>query len=60
MNVSIDQEGCIGCGLCVALCPTVFCMEGNVAAVCGTLTKENEEDANEAAESCPVSVIAIG
>lgn len=24
MNVSIDESGCIGCGLCTQVCPEVF------------------------------------
>jgi ferredoxin len=24
MKVHIDREGCIGCGVCVVLCPEVF------------------------------------
>ena len=24
MKVNIDREGCIGCGLCVEICPEVF------------------------------------
>ena len=24
MKVTLDHEGCIGCGLCVSTCPAVF------------------------------------
>ena len=27
MKVTLDHEGCIGCGLCVSTCPAVFEMD---------------------------------
>lgn len=33
----IDSEKCIGCGLCIAVCPDrTICLSGYVAVVCGT------------------------
>jgi len=33
----IDSEKCIGCGLCIAVCPDrTICLTGDVAAICGT------------------------
>ena len=45
------NENCIGCGLCVGLCPEVFAMtdEGVAAAV--------TDEVPETAESCPVDAI---
>ena len=53
-------EGCISCGLCMSVCPEVFRMSAEgVSEVYAQPTPENEDDAREAAESCPVSVIVI-
>ena len=53
------EEGCIGCGVCVAQAPEVFEMsENNVAVVkAGADLAANEDKIKEAAESCPVNVI---
>lgn len=60
MKVKINQEGCIGCGLCEQLCPKVFRLTNEgVAEVYGEVASELEDSTKEAAESCPVSVIDI-
>ena len=58
MNVTIDRSGCIGCGLCAQTCPEVFRMnDDGRAEVYARPGKTSEGAVNEAAESCPVSVI---
>lgn len=61
MNVSIDESGCIGCGLCTQACPEVFEMgDSGVAEVIMEEVPENLEDSvQEAADSCPVEVITV-
>lgn len=60
MKAIIDRDGCIGCGLCAESCPEVFCMaDDGLAEVCGEINANNEGEAREAAEGCPVSVISI-
>lgn len=54
------KDGCIGCGLCVSTCPNVFRMtEDGVAEVFAAPDADEQTDAEEAAENCPVSVIQI-
>jgi len=60
MKASIDRDGCIGCGLCAEICPSVFRMdEEGLAEVYGEITDETQGSAEEARDSCPVSVISI-
>lgn len=56
--IKVDQETCIGCGLCASLCPQVFEMKGDKASVINP-KGEKEGCAKEAAESCPVTAIKI-
>ncbi|WP_077391464.1 ferredoxin [Mobilibacterium timonense] len=58
MRAYVDQDVCIGCGLCASTCPEVFEMndEGKAEAVADT-TNENRDGVLEAIENCPVSAI---
>ena len=59
MNVHVN-ENCIGCGLCVSMCGSVFLMtEEGVAAARDEILPEWEGQVQEAAESCPTSAIEI-
>ena len=59
MKVSIDRDGCIGCGLCTETCPEVFKMGSDgFAEVAAEPTPENEAAVREAADGCPGSVIS--
>ena len=59
MHVHVNSA-CVGCGLCVNLCPGVFTMlsEG-VAAARDEIAPEFYDQAQEAAESCPAGAIEI-
>lgn len=57
MQVKVEQ-GCIGCGLCVSICPAVFKMgENETAVVACQPAGANVDDAENAASQCPVGVI---
>ena len=59
MNIHVN-ENCIGCGLCVNLCGSVFLMtEEGVAGAKDAIYPDEEGFIQEAAESCPVSAIEI-
>ena len=60
MKATVDQDTCIGCGLCVSICPDVFEMneDGKSEAV-NAVTPDLQDDAEEAAGSCPVEAIDI-
>lgn len=58
MQVYVDKETCIGCGLCNDIYPEVFDMDDDGKAVAVEDQSEADEDAlTEALESCPVEAI---
>lgn len=58
MNVFVDPDICIGCGLCCELCSAVFQMndEGKSEAY-QSVSAEDQGAVESAINSCPVSAI---
>jgi len=57
-KATVNEETCIGCGACEAVCPEVFKIEGDKAKVIKNPV-EDVDCAKEAADSCPVDAIKI-
>ena len=59
MKVKVNEDACIGCGACAAICDEVFEMndEGLSEVVVDTVQEENEESVKEAIEYCPTGAI---
>lgn len=58
MQVKIDRDGCISCGLCASICPKVFQIaEDDLAEVYQQPQKEDYDMVKEAEQGCPVEVI---
>lgn len=60
MKAYVDQDLCIGCGLCAGLCPSVF--EMNADGKSEAVQEPGAEDTDitiEARDSCPVSAISV-
>lgn len=58
MKATVDQYLCIGCGVCVNLCPKVFRMgEDGKSGVVQDVTEETLSPVQEAIDSCPVTAI---
>lgn len=61
MKVKVDQEKCIGCGICYnSVAPQIFSASegtGKSEVVKQPETPEEEQVAKEAIESCPVGAI---
>jgi ferredoxin len=60
MKVTVDEETCIGCEVCVDTCPEVFEMVDDKARVkINEVPKDVVKSCREAAENCPVEAIQI-
>lgn len=60
MKVSVDQDLCIGCGLCADTCPDVFELKEDKAFVkVEEVPEKVQELVKEAAENCPVDAIKV-
>jgi len=59
LKVSVDQDLCISCGLCIDTCPSVFDWndDGKAEAIVDEVPADAEDDAREALESCPSEAI---
>jgi len=58
-KVKVDRNKCIGCSLCVRLCPTVFALDGERKSKVIKQPEEGECDVSAVAASCPVGAITI-
>lgn len=54
----IDNDKCISCGTCVALCPKTFEMEDNMKAHVKNPLGDSEDDIQNAINSCPTQAIS--
>ncbi|NQT32712.1 MAG: ferredoxin [Candidatus Omnitrophica bacterium] len=60
MKVTVDQETCIGCGLCAQVAPDVYEMQGDKAVVAGgEVAEDKAEEAQNGSDQCPVAAISI-
>ena len=60
MNPSVDQELCIGCGLCADIAPSVFELgDDGFSHVIGAPGPGTADAVQDAADSCPTSAIAL-
>ena len=58
MKAFVDQDTCIGCGLCCGMCDAVFRMNDvGKAEAYQAAGEENRSDVQSAIDSCPVSAI---
>ncbi|NLA52909.1 MAG: ferredoxin [Clostridiales bacterium] len=58
MKAHVDEDTCIGCGLCASIAPQTFEMDGDLAKVIEEPVSD-EEAAREACEECPVDAITL-
>lgn len=59
MKAIVNQDTCIGCGLCISTVPEVFEVNADgKAEACGRTTDENRAAVQEAIDACPVQAIS--
>lgn len=60
MKAIIDQDACIGCGLCEQVASEIYEMQGDKAvAKLEDIPQDKVEDAKSAADQCPVDAIIV-
>ncbi len=59
-KVKIDKQKCLGCGVCISLCPEVFELKDGKSKIKEEVDLEKHKDCiKQAAENCPVGAIEI-
>lgn len=61
MKVKVDEELCMGCGVCPSICPEVFEMgdDGKAKVLTDEVPAGAEDACREAVDSCPEVAIKI-
>ncbi len=59
LKLTVDQDLCIGCGLCIDTCPSVFDWndDGKAQVIVDEVPEDVEDDAREAMENCAAEAI---
>ena len=57
MAIKVDDNKCIGCGMCASMCPNVFKI--NSAGKSEVISSDDKECASSAAKACPVMAISV-
>lgn len=57
MKAYVDQDACIGCGLCTGIAPEVFEMNADGKAQAAEDCAGHEDAVRDAVNSCPVGAI---
>ena len=60
MKISLDQDKCVGCGVCCQVCPDVFSLDEKVGTAKILRLDDEAPCIKEAMESCPVNCIKMG
>lgn len=60
MKAKVNEDLCVGCGLCADIAPDVFIIKEDKAVVKGGAVPEEAEDScRRALQDCPVEAISV-
>ena len=61
MKAIVNQDACLGCGACAAVCDKVFEVgdEGFAKVIVEEVPEEEKENVVAASEGCPTSAISV-
>lgn len=59
MKIKINKEKCIGCGLCMAICPQVFALGDDGKAMIVEVADDKADCISTAKDGCPVGAISV-
>ena len=61
MKVKVDQDLCIGCGVCESAVPEVFSLENGTTAevIVEEVPKKLKDEVRQTSKDCPVEAILI-
>lgn len=59
MLATVEEARCVGCGMCVDVCPQIFSFTEMHRAQGGCIPPEDLDDALDAALDCPVAAISV-
>ena len=61
MKVKVNQDSCIGCGACAAICDNVFEIndDGLSQEKVQEVTDKDSQDVRDAADSCPTGAVEV-
>jgi len=59
MKIKVNKQKCLGCGVCINLCPEVFELKDGKSKIKQKANLEKNKDCiKQAIDSCPVQAIS--
>ena len=59
MRATVEEAHCVGCGMCVDVCPQIFSFTEQHRAPGGYVSPQDLDDVLDAALDCPVAAISV-